>query len=239
MRKQLVFSFLCAGWVIFATGCFSLPPMAEAPAAAVTVSGDPISISSTSSSARVLSNGNTEITFVAVLSLNVIPMSFNFHWGRSDGARTALRVISVNNGAQQVYRLVEKWTVGPSVAVDQLWEKVFVNSGNTHLVSNPIMAGTAQPGSSSPTGSSPPPTPTGLTVTSPILDTLTITWNAVSGATSYQLFRATAGSGSYNQVYSGTGTSYNDTNLAGGATYSYEVSATNSAGSSPLSAPAQ
>src|SRR5271157_5891088 len=32
-------------------------------------------------------------------------------------------------------KYVEKWTVGPSVAVDQLWEKVFVNSGNTHLVS--------------------------------------------------------------------------------------------------------
>ena len=230
MRKELF--FLCAGWVILATGCFSLPPMAEAPAAAVTVSGDPVSISSTSSSVRTLDNGNTEITFVAVLSLNP-PMSFNFHWERSDGARTALRVITVNNAGQQIYRLVEKWTVGPSIQVDQLWEKVFVNSGNTHLASNPIMAGSSTPSAST------PPTPTGLTVTSPILDTLTITWNAVSGATSYQLFRATSASGPYDQVYEGTDTTFNDTALTAGATYHYEVQATNSAGSSPLSAPAQ
>ena len=102
---------------------------------------DVVSISNVSSSAQVLDNGNTEITFVAVLSLNVIPMSFNFHLERSDGARTAVRVISVNNAGQQTYQLVEKWTVGQSVSLDQLWEKVFVNSGNTHLASNPIMAG--------------------------------------------------------------------------------------------------
>ena len=122
--------------VIFLLGCvFTLFSLAQAQAQ------DVISISSTSSSAQILSNGNTEITFVAVLSLNVIPMAFNFHWERSDGAKTALRVISINNTGQQTYSLVEKWTVGPSIAVDQLWEKVFVNSGNTHLASNPIMAG--------------------------------------------------------------------------------------------------
>lgn len=104
---------------------------------------EPMSIGETSSSARVLSNGNTEITFVAVVNLNVIPISFNFHWERSDGARTAVRVISVRNTGEQNYRLVEKWTVGQNVQIDQLWEKVFVNSGNTHLASGPIMSGAA------------------------------------------------------------------------------------------------
>jgi len=104
---------------------------------------EPISIGSASASARILGNGNTEITFVAVLNLNVIPISFNFHWERSDGARTGVRVISVRNTAEQTYRLVERWTVGQNVATDQLWEKVFVNSGNTHLASEPIMVGAA------------------------------------------------------------------------------------------------
>jgi hypothetical protein len=104
---------------------------------------EPISIGGASASARALGNGNTEITFVAVVNLDVIPISFNFHWERSDGARTAVRVISVRNTNEQTYRLVEKWTVGQNVATDQLWEKVFVNSGNTHLASEPIMVGAA------------------------------------------------------------------------------------------------
>ena len=144
MTKRLKVLLPCAVWVIFAIGCFSLPPVIVTPTTTLApTGGDPVSIINTSSSAQILNNGNTEITFVAVLSLNVIPMSFNFHWERSDGARSALRVISVNNAGQHTYRLVEKWTVGQSVAIDQLWEKVFVNSGNTHLASNPIMAGIA------------------------------------------------------------------------------------------------
>ncbi|MGA2642129.1 MAG: hypothetical protein ABSG21_14650 [Spirochaetia bacterium] len=102
---------------------------------------EPVSIAETSSSARILGNGSTEITFVAVLNLNVIPIAFNYHWERSDGAKTALRVISIKNPGEQKYRLVEKWTVGQNAQVNQLWEKVFVNSGNTHLATGPIMAG--------------------------------------------------------------------------------------------------
>jgi hypothetical protein len=104
---------------------------------------EPISIGATTSSALNLSNGNTEITFVAVLTLNVVPITFNFHWERSDGAKTAVKVVPVRNSSEGTYRLIEKWTVGKNVATDQLWEKVFVNSGNTHLVSNQIMAGAA------------------------------------------------------------------------------------------------
>ncbi len=104
---------------------------------------EPISLQGTSSSARALGNGDTELTFVAVLSLNVIPVTFNFHWERSDGARTAVKVVAVKNAEDQTYKLVEKWTVGQNVQIDQLWEKVLVNTGNTHLVSDPIPAGSA------------------------------------------------------------------------------------------------
>ncbi len=109
--------------------------------AALVSAQEPISIGETSSSARSLDNGSTEITFVAVINLNVIPISFNFHWERSDGARTGVKVISVRNTSEQSYRLVEKWTVGQNVQIDQLWEKVLVNSGNTHLASEQIMSG--------------------------------------------------------------------------------------------------
>lgn len=99
-----------------------------------------ITVGDTSASLRALGNGNTELTFTAVLGLNVIPITFNFHWERSDGAKTAVKVVSVRNPGEQTYRLVEKWVVKQTVPVDQLWEKVYVNSGNTHLVSSQIMA---------------------------------------------------------------------------------------------------
>jgi hypothetical protein len=104
---------------------------------------EPLTIRETSSSAQNLGNGSTELTFTALLNLNVVPVTFNFHWERSDGARTGVKVISVRNADEQTYRLVEKWTVGRGVPIDQLWEKVFVNTGNTHLASEPIMAGAA------------------------------------------------------------------------------------------------
>ena len=138
----------------FALGaCFAFFSLAQACAQ------EPISISQTSSTSQILGNGNTEITFVAVVSLNVIPIAFNFHWERSDRARTAVRVISVRNAGEQTYTLVEKWTVGPNVAADQLWEKVFVNSGNTHLASDPIMAGAAAEASAP--AATPAPAPEG------------------------------------------------------------------------------
>ncbi len=124
-------------FVLALAACFAVLSLAHA------YSQEPISIVETSSSTQVLGNGNTEITFVAVVGLNVFPVAFNFHWERSDRARSAVKVISVRNAGEQTYKLVEKWTVGQNVAVDQLWEKVFVNSGNTHLASDPIMAGAA------------------------------------------------------------------------------------------------
>jgi hypothetical protein len=105
---------------------------------------EPLSIQNVSASAQALPNGNNQITFVAVVSLNVVPIAFNYHWERSDGAKTALKVVKVSNAGEQTYRLVERWTVGPNVQVADLWEKVFVNSGNTHIASEEIRPGSVE-----------------------------------------------------------------------------------------------
>ena len=77
-----------------------------------------------------------------------------------------------------------------------------------------------------------PQAPTGLTISSETESTLTITWNASSGATSYKLFR----DGGATAIYTGSGTSYTDTGLVASTAYSYKVLASNAAGSSSLSA---
>nr|WP_246070607.1 glycoside hydrolase family 6 protein [Paenibacillus kobensis] len=67
----------------------------------------------------------------------------------------------------------------------------------------------------------------------------TLTWTASSGATSYNVKRATTSGGAYTTVATGvTGTTYTNTGLTNGTTYYYVVSAVNSAGESSNSAQA-
>ncbi len=85
---------------------------------------------------------------------------------------------------------------------------------------------------------SPPSAPTGLAA-SVGNGTVTLTWNAGGGATSYTVKRATVSGGPYTTlgtVSNPAPTSYTDTGLSNGTTYYYVVSASNQAGSSPNSA---
>ena len=75
------------------------------------------------------------------------------------------------------------------------------------------------------------PAPTGLRVTGTTGTSVGLSWNAVSGATSYAVFRDGT------RVASRSGTSFTDTGLAGGSTHSYSVASVNSAGTGARSAP--
>jgi rhodanese-related sulfurtransferase len=66
-------------------------------------------------------------------------------------------------------------------------------------------------------------------------DKVYVSWNASSGATSYNVYRATSTSGLKPIIATVTSRSYNDTPPACGTPYYYWVSATNSAGTSGLS----
>ncbi len=62
-----------------------------------------------------------------------------------------------------------------------------------------------------------------------------LTWNAVSGATSYKVYRATSQNGAYSLLGTVTATSYTNTGAKAGTTYWYKVKAVNSAGESAYS----
>ena len=62
-----------------------------------------------------------------------------------------------------------------------------------------------------------------------------LTWNAVSGATSYKVYRATSQNGTYSLLGAVTATSYTNTGAKAGTTYYYRVKACNDAGLSPYS----
>lgn len=85
-------------------------------------------------------------------------------------------------------------------------------------------------------GSSVPATPTGLKANSVTTNSISVSWNAASGATGYNLYRSFAGSGTYVKLNSApvTSTGYTDIGLDT-ATYYYKVSAVNGSGESALS----
>ena len=62
-----------------------------------------------------------------------------------------------------------------------------------------------------------------------------LTWNAVSGATSYKVYRATSQNGTYSLLGTVTATNYTNTGAKAGTIYWYKVKAVNSAGESPYS----
>src|SRR5271168_579111 len=84
----------------------------------------------------------------------------------------------------------------------------------------------------------PPATPTGLQATGGNAQ-VSLSWNASTGAASYNLKRSTSNGGPYNTALaSPTATSYTDTTVTNGTTYYYVVSAVNTAGQSANSAQA-
>ncbi len=62
-----------------------------------------------------------------------------------------------------------------------------------------------------------------------------LSWTAVTGATSYNVLRSTTSGSGYVQIANVTGTTYSDASLVFGTTYYYVVQAVNAFGTSPNS----
>ena len=78
-----------------------------------------------------------------------------------------------------------------------------------------------------------PSAPSGLSVSNTIAS-LTLKWNAVKGATEYEIYRAGT-DGKYSKITTVTSTSYVDTNVKNNTQYSYKIKAYNAAGASAFS----
>jgi large repetitive protein len=95
-------------------------------------------------------------------------------------------------------------------------------------VENDDQIGTGQ--STTPTA---PPAPSTPTVTSSSSTSADISWSAVAGASSYQVQRSVSGAGNFSVIGANvTGTTMHDSGLTPGASYDYQVIATNAGGNS-------
>ncbi len=95
--------------------------------------------------------------------------------------------------------------------------------------------GSGSSGSGGGGGGTPPPVPTGLTAMSSDVQVL-LSWNASTGATSYNVGRSTTSGGPYTTIATGSDISYTDTTVSNGTTYYYVVSASASGATSANSA---
>jgi hypothetical protein len=81
------------------------------------------------------------------------------------------------------------------------------------------------------------PSPSGLTVSTRSMNSITLRWTAVDKALSYKLYRSDAADGTYTEIGSSTAASYIDTGLPLNTTYYYRVTAVNNWGESEKSLP--
>jgi len=80
-----------------------------------------------------------------------------------------------------------------------------------------------------------PPAPSGVSAT-PGDAQVSVSWTAVTGATSYNIYRSTGAGSQGSKIGSSLTTAYTDTAAVNGTTYFYEVTADNAAGEGPASA---
>jgi hypothetical protein len=80
-----------------------------------------------------------------------------------------------------------------------------------------------------------PSVPTGVTATTQSSSSISVSWSAVSGATSYKVYYEIGSSSTKNLADEVTGTSYTHTSLTASTTYYYYIKAVNGAGESGYS----
>ncbi|MDR2785027.1 MAG: hypothetical protein LBB83_03830 [Treponema sp.] len=180
-----------------------------------TYTGGSSSLSAPTGLTRTVSGSSVTLTWNSVSNA----MSYNVYRGTS---------VSGTYSQINSYTSIASYTDSPSAAGTYYYKVSAVSSSGSESPLSASVSATVTGGGSS------PDTPTGLT---PAVSgsSVTLTWNSVSNATSYKVYRSTSASGTYSPINSNnyTSTSYPDSAVSAG-TYYYKVSAVSSSGSESL-----
>jgi fibronectin type 3 domain-containing protein len=156
----------------------------------------------------------------------------NLSWSASTGATSYILKRSTTSGGPYTQIATPSGTAYTDTALTNgtpyYYVVAAVNSAGTSANSSQASATPTAPVSI-------PAVPTGLQATAGNAQ-ISLSWSAITGATSYSLRRSTTSGGPYTQIATPTTNSYVDTGLTNGTTYYYVVAAVNSAGSSANSA---
>jgi cellulose 1,4-beta-cellobiosidase len=178
------------------------------------------------------SGGGTAPPAPTGLTPTVVSSSqINLSWNASTGATSYnVKRATVSGGP---YTTVASGVTGTSYSDTGLSASTTYYYVVSAVNSNGESANSSQVSATTSVGGTPPPVPTGLTPTVVSSNQINLSWNASTGATSYNVKRATVSGGPYTTIATGvTATSYNNTGLTPATTYYYVVSAVNANGES-------
>jgi hypothetical protein len=136
------------------------------------------------------------------------------------------------SGTTATFTVTHEWEDGNWMLIDQAQSTGTV-SGNTLITTfnNTPITFTKESGG----GTSVPAVPAGVTAAAQSSSGIDVSWDSVSGARGYRVYRAASDSGNYFLITDLSTTSCSDTGLSAYTTYYYKVSAYNSAGESAQS----
>ncbi len=149
---------------------------------------------------------------------------------RENPGGSSFAQVGTTNGSTTTYS-----DTGLSASSTYSYEVLATDAGGNSPFSNVATATTQAP------DTQPPTAPTNLVSTAISNSQINLSWTASTdnvGVTGYLVYRENPGSSSFVQVgtTNGSTTTYSDSGLAAGSTYSYEVQATDAAGNlSPFS----
>ena len=75
------------------------------------------------------------VRFTGNIYVDHYPMTYNYLWERSDGARTQRQVVHVTSAAQRHLTILEEWSLGEPGRSTAVWERLRVRTGNTDVAS--------------------------------------------------------------------------------------------------------
>ena len=149
-------------------------------------------------------------------------------WNASSGATSYNARRSTTNGGPYT-------VIATNITTTSYTNTGLANGTTYYYVVSAVNASGESANSSQASATTIPAAPGGLTATAGNAQ-VTLTWNASSGATSYNARRSTTNGGPYTVIATNiTTTSYTNTGLANGTTYYYVVTAVNSTGESGYS----
>ncbi len=77
------------------------------------------------------------LRFAGNIYVDRVPMTYNYQWERSDGAKGEKHVVHVTNPAEQHRVVFEEWNLGAPGRASEVWQSLRVRSGNTDVTSEP------------------------------------------------------------------------------------------------------
>lgn len=111
-----------------------------------------------------------------------------------------------------------------------------VGSGLSESVGTTVSASTTTEEPPPPPPEEPPATPSSLSANNSNVGAIVLTWSGSTGATGYRIERQASGEAGFTEIASGvTSTSYSDSSVVGGTSYTYRVRAENTYGLSDYS----